>query len=415
MKKIISIALLIGRSGAARGLSEEEHNGLNRRSPGTQVPGSSSTAGRGRIDLDGAAWGRCGGARARCQGGERDRCHWRARSFISISTSPRSNPSSPTSSRLTRANLTGHPNLKLKLEGNTDERGTREYNIGLGERRAQAVRRALMLQGVAESQLTTVSFGAERPAVEGDDEAAWAQEPARGTGLRAVISARVVRLDAACIAALALAGCAAHAAGGGSGADQAERPRYAAGAHRAGGVEPEPARSWPIRSRRCAAMCAPCTTMSIELSQQSRSQPQAAARPVRRSRSAHEEPGGARRGRRAAPPRRPAAPRRCRQPRPATAPSRAGIATATTRPPIRRPLRLLKDGQYDRAIAAFQKFPRRLSEQSVGRQRAVLAGRGLLREQVLPGGAGGLPAGGREVSAIAQASRCAAQDRLLPV
>jgi len=72
-------------------------------------------------------------------------------------------------------NLTGHPNLKMKLEGNTDERGTREYNIGLGERRAQAVRRALMLQGVAESQLTTVSFGAERPAVEGDDESAWAK------------------------------------------------------------------------------------------------------------------------------------------------------------------------------------------------------------------------------------------------
>jgi len=72
-------------------------------------------------------------------------------------------------------NLSSHPNLKMKLEGNTDERGTREYNIGLGERRAQAVRRALMLQGVAESQLTTVSFGAERPAVEGDDEAAWTQ------------------------------------------------------------------------------------------------------------------------------------------------------------------------------------------------------------------------------------------------
>ena len=71
--------------------------------------------------------------------------------------------------------LTGNPRLKLKLEGNTDERGTREYNIGLGERRAQAVRRALMLQGVAESQVATVSFGAERPAVEGDDEAAWAK------------------------------------------------------------------------------------------------------------------------------------------------------------------------------------------------------------------------------------------------
>lgn len=72
-------------------------------------------------------------------------------------------------------NLNGKPALKVKLEGNTDERGTREYNIGLGERRAQAVRRALLLQGVAENQLTTVSFGAERPAIEGDDEAAWAK------------------------------------------------------------------------------------------------------------------------------------------------------------------------------------------------------------------------------------------------
>jgi len=72
-------------------------------------------------------------------------------------------------------NLTGNSSLKLKLEGNTDNRGTREYNIGLGERRAQAVRRALMLQGVAESQLSTTSFGSERPAAEGDDESAWSQ------------------------------------------------------------------------------------------------------------------------------------------------------------------------------------------------------------------------------------------------
>jgi peptidoglycan-associated lipoprotein len=71
--------------------------------------------------------------------------------------------------------LSANPRIKLKLEGNTDERGTREYNIGLGERRAQAVRRALMLQGVAESQVSTVSFGSERPAAEGDDEAAWAK------------------------------------------------------------------------------------------------------------------------------------------------------------------------------------------------------------------------------------------------
>jgi peptidoglycan-associated lipoprotein len=71
--------------------------------------------------------------------------------------------------------LTANTTVKLKLEGNTDQRGTREYNIGLGERRAQAVRRALMLQGVSESQLSTTSFGAERPAVEGDDESAWSK------------------------------------------------------------------------------------------------------------------------------------------------------------------------------------------------------------------------------------------------
>ena len=71
--------------------------------------------------------------------------------------------------------LVAHANLHVRLEGNTDERGSREYNIGLGERRAQAVRRAMLLQGVAEMQLSTVSYGAEHPAVDGHDEAAWSK------------------------------------------------------------------------------------------------------------------------------------------------------------------------------------------------------------------------------------------------
>ena len=71
--------------------------------------------------------------------------------------------------------LVAHPAWKIRLEGNTDERGTREYNIGLGERRAQAVRRALMLQGATDTQLSTVSYGEERPAVEGETEAAFAK------------------------------------------------------------------------------------------------------------------------------------------------------------------------------------------------------------------------------------------------
>jgi peptidoglycan-associated lipoprotein len=73
------------------------------------------------------------------------------------------------------AYLAKYPDATLRLEGHTDERGSREYNIGLGERRSQAVRRALQLQGVAEAQLTTVSYGEERPAAAGSDEAAYAQ------------------------------------------------------------------------------------------------------------------------------------------------------------------------------------------------------------------------------------------------
>ena len=71
--------------------------------------------------------------------------------------------------------LNGNANRRVRLEGHSDERGSREYNIGLGERRAQAVRRALMLQGVTEAQITTVSYGEERPAVQGSDESAYSK------------------------------------------------------------------------------------------------------------------------------------------------------------------------------------------------------------------------------------------------
>jgi len=70
--------------------------------------------------------------------------------------------------------LVANPNMSVRLEGHADERGSREYNIGLGERRAQAVRQALMLQGVSSVQITTVSYGEERPASTGSDEEAWA-------------------------------------------------------------------------------------------------------------------------------------------------------------------------------------------------------------------------------------------------
>lgn len=71
--------------------------------------------------------------------------------------------------------LARYKSARVRLEGNTDERGSREYNIGLGERRAQTVRRALLLQGVQEGQITTVSYGEERPVAEGSDETAYAR------------------------------------------------------------------------------------------------------------------------------------------------------------------------------------------------------------------------------------------------
>lgn len=72
--------------------------------------------------------------------------------------------------------LASHLDARVRLEGNTDERGSREYNIGLGERRAQSVRRALLLQGATAAQISTVSYGEERPAVPGHNEAAWAKD-----------------------------------------------------------------------------------------------------------------------------------------------------------------------------------------------------------------------------------------------
>lgn len=69
--------------------------------------------------------------------------------------------------------LADHSSASITLEGHADERGSREYNIGLGERRANAVRKFLMLQGVAARQIEVVSFGEERPVALGHDEASW--------------------------------------------------------------------------------------------------------------------------------------------------------------------------------------------------------------------------------------------------
>lgn len=69
--------------------------------------------------------------------------------------------------------LSNNPDISVVLEGHADERGSREYNLALGERRAKAIERILSLQGVGQDQLQVISFGEERPAALGHDDEAW--------------------------------------------------------------------------------------------------------------------------------------------------------------------------------------------------------------------------------------------------
>jgi len=69
--------------------------------------------------------------------------------------------------------LASHPQVTITLEGHTDEQGSREYNLALGERRALSVRRQLVLLGATAGQVRTVSYGEERPVADGHDEQAY--------------------------------------------------------------------------------------------------------------------------------------------------------------------------------------------------------------------------------------------------
>ena len=71
--------------------------------------------------------------------------------------------------------LRDNRNAKMLIQGNTDERGSREYNLALGQRRSEGVKKMLILLGATEAQVEAVSLGEEKPKAEGHDEAAWAQ------------------------------------------------------------------------------------------------------------------------------------------------------------------------------------------------------------------------------------------------
>lgn len=71
--------------------------------------------------------------------------------------------------------LRDNPNTRILIQGNTDERGSREYNVALGQRRSDGVKKMLLLLGAKEAQIESVSLGEEKPRAEGHDEAAWSQ------------------------------------------------------------------------------------------------------------------------------------------------------------------------------------------------------------------------------------------------
>lgn len=71
--------------------------------------------------------------------------------------------------------LAANPSISMSLEGHADERGSREYNLALGERRAQSVKRQMVLLGAQAQQIRTTSYGEERPVVDGHDDGSWAQ------------------------------------------------------------------------------------------------------------------------------------------------------------------------------------------------------------------------------------------------
>ena len=80
--------------------------------------------------------------------------------------------------------LQQYPQVAVQVAGNCDDRGTEEYNLALGERRANAARDYLVARGVTSSRISTISYGKDRPVAQGDDEQAWAQNRNAITAVR---------------------------------------------------------------------------------------------------------------------------------------------------------------------------------------------------------------------------------------
>jgi peptidoglycan-associated lipoprotein len=115
-----------------------------------------------------------GGPTGPVPGSEEDLIRVGDRVFFVLNSSTLSDEAQATLTKQA-AFLAKYPNDTVQIAGNCDDRGTEEYNLALGQRRANAARDYLVAKGVASSRITTISYGKDRPTALGDDEQAWAQ------------------------------------------------------------------------------------------------------------------------------------------------------------------------------------------------------------------------------------------------
>ena len=177
---LISVLTVLGACSSTSGMSGSEAGGPGAGDPGAQSGAygagngiGSSPYGSGGYGAGGPGAGGYGAGGAGGPGGAGGAGNGRVVYFDYDSSDVRAD-----SRQIVEGNsryLAGDPAATVVLEGHTDERGSREYNIALGERRANAVRQMLQAYGVQPQQMRTVSYGEERPAVAGSDEGSYSQ------------------------------------------------------------------------------------------------------------------------------------------------------------------------------------------------------------------------------------------------
>lgn len=180
MQKFFKSALTIALvgflfAGCSSTPTQEQGAAVEERNPATSPPSGAATTGSGTGTISGTANPNAG-ANANSAAALRDPNNILSKrgvyfDYDSFVVKDEYKPLVQAHARYLQAN----PSARMTIQGNTDERGSREYNIALAQKRADAVKRMMQLLGAGDAQIETVSFGKEKPRNEGHDEAAWAE------------------------------------------------------------------------------------------------------------------------------------------------------------------------------------------------------------------------------------------------